>query len=64
MNETNCCAGAACEEDPVRLKGQPIGMYHCPLCGEMCLAGVPHPHRYDCPIVEAMINEMEWDKEE
>lgn len=21
----------------------PIGMFHCPLCGEMVLAGMPHP---------------------
>jgi hypothetical protein len=28
--------------DPLRLKGQPIGMYHCPYCGGMQLAGVPH----------------------
>ena len=31
-----------CPEDPVKLLGQPIGMYHCPSCGEMQLAGVPH----------------------
>jgi hypothetical protein len=23
--------------------GAPIGMFHCPLCGEMVLAGMPHP---------------------
>jgi hypothetical protein len=23
--------------------GVPIGMFHCPECGEMVLAGVPHP---------------------
>ena len=23
--------------------GVPIGMHHCPLCGEMVIAGVPHP---------------------
>lgn len=24
------------------LKGQPIGMYHCPYCGAMVLAGQRH----------------------
>lgn len=32
-----------CSEDPVKLTGQPIGMYHCPECGTMVLAGLPHP---------------------
>lgn len=32
-----------CPEDPVLLRGQPIGMYHCPYCGMMCVACVPHP---------------------
>lgn len=26
----------------MKLKGLPIGMYHCPSCGDMQLAGVPH----------------------
>ena len=34
---------ANCEEKPEDLKGQPIGMYHCPDCGAMVLAGLPHP---------------------
>lgn len=32
-----------CSEKPELLIGQPIGMYHCPDCGEMVLAGMPHP---------------------
>lgn len=32
-----------CPEDPVALAGQPIGMYHCPYCGMMVLAALPHP---------------------
>ena len=32
-----------CPYDPTVLKGVPIGMLHCPECGEMILAGVPHP---------------------
>ena len=31
-----------CPEDPVLLLGKPIGMYHCPYCGDMQLAGLPH----------------------
>jgi hypothetical protein len=34
---------ANCEEKPEDLKGQPIGMYHCPDCGAMVVAGLPHP---------------------
>lgn len=32
-----------CTYDPLPLKGKPIGMFHCPLCGEMILAGIEHP---------------------
>ena len=32
-----------CPEDPEALVGQPIGMYHCPDCGEMVVAGCKHP---------------------
>ena len=31
-----------CPEDPRALLGQPIGMYHCPVCGMMQLAGMEH----------------------
>ncbi len=31
-----------CPEQPVLLSGQPIGQYHCPFCGMMLLASVPH----------------------
>lgn len=34
---------AACPEKPERLLGQPIGQYHCPSCGMMLIAGLPHP---------------------
>ena len=34
---------APCDEKPEKLKGQPIGQYHCPDCGAMVLAGLPHP---------------------
>lgn len=29
--------------DPVELTGQPIGQYHCPDCGAMVIAALPHP---------------------
>jgi hypothetical protein len=32
-----------CFEHPEMLAGAPIGMYHCPYCGFMVVAGVPHP---------------------
>jgi hypothetical protein len=31
-----------CEHKPELTEG-PIGMYHCPECGKMVLAGMPHP---------------------
>lgn len=31
-----------CPEDPLKLVGQPIGMYHCPSCGCMQVAAMPH----------------------
>jgi hypothetical protein len=32
-----------CQFDPMIYKDAPIGMLHCPWCGEIILAGVPHP---------------------
>jgi hypothetical protein len=32
-----------CLEKPELLNGMAIGMYHCPDCGIMLLAGVEHP---------------------
>jgi hypothetical protein len=29
--------------EPQQLVGVPLGQYHCPYCGAMVLAGVPHP---------------------
>lgn len=34
---------ANCAEQPETLLGVPIGQYHCPDCGAMVVAGVPHP---------------------
>lgn len=34
---------APCTEDPKLLANTAIGMYHCPDCGSMVLAGVEHP---------------------
>lgn len=31
-----------CPEQPMLLAGQPIGQYHCPVCGMMIIAGLPH----------------------
>jgi hypothetical protein len=27
----------------MEFSGEPIGMYHCPYCGVMVVAGMPHP---------------------
>lgn len=35
---------ATCDEKPEKLRGMPLGMYHCPDCGAMVIAGVPHPN--------------------
>ena len=32
-----------CPHDPRQYAGMPIGMYHCPYCGEMVIAGMSHP---------------------
>jgi hypothetical protein len=42
-DEVNELFSANCEEKPELLIGVPIGMYHCPNCGAMLLAGFPHP---------------------
>lgn len=34
---------ANCKERPELLREAPIGMYHCPDCGAMVLAGIEHP---------------------
>lgn len=34
---------ANCKEKPELLKDIPLGMYHCPDCGAMLVAGMPHP---------------------
>lgn len=33
--------------EPQQLGGAPLGQYHCPYCGAMCVAGVPHPDYKD-----------------
>lgn len=38
---------ARCAEKPEHLQGLPIGMYHCPECGVMLIAGLPHPDLCD-----------------
>ena len=31
-----------CPFDPAVYKNAPMGMFHCPICGEMQLAGIEH----------------------
>jgi len=33
---------AKCPFNPIIYLNKPIGMFHCPWCGEMILAGIPH----------------------
>lgn len=35
-----------CSYKPETLIGAPLGMFHCPECGDMQLAGAPHSSRY------------------
>ncbi len=37
----------SCRFDPTKVFG-PIGMFHCPDCGVMLLAGYPHFDDEDC----------------
>lgn len=41
--ETTHLLAAPCSEKPEKLLGAPIGMYHCPECGAMLIAGLKHP---------------------
>ena len=44
---------SGCSEKPELLAGQPLGMYHCPDCGTMVLAGIPHP-----PVCKRCLDEI------
>jgi hypothetical protein len=35
--------GPLCAERPEALADAPLGQYHCPDCGAMVVAGLPHP---------------------
>jgi hypothetical protein len=37
-----------CTFDPMEYANEPIGMFHCPKCGEMVLSGMPHPDYEKC----------------
>lgn len=38
---------APCSFDPSPLTDVPLGMFHCPECGEMVVAGMPHPKYWE-----------------
>jgi len=38
-----------CPFEPEHLIGLPLGMFHCDCCGEMVVAGVPHPRYSQIP---------------
>lgn len=44
-----------CAFDPIlNVDRKPVGMFHCPDCGQMVVAGVPHP---DYSILDNLTNE-------
>ena len=36
-------AADKCPFEPEHLMDMPLGMFHCPVCGQMVLAGLAHP---------------------
>lgn len=47
-----------CEEKPEELLNTSIGMYHCPDCGAMLLAGIPH-----FPVCKTCLEMLEYENE-
>lgn len=47
--------GAVCPWpwEPQQMTGVPLGQYHCRWCGEMVVAGLPHPDYADMLAAEA-----------
>jgi DNA-directed RNA polymerase subunit RPC12/RpoP len=41
-NEVDALVDSSCAEKPEHAHGA-LGMYHCPDCGMMVMAGMPHP---------------------
>lgn len=52
-----------CPEDPRRLAGYPIGMYHCPHCMCMVIAGLDHHHEFGCWLGLADFPPSYWDND-
>lgn len=53
-----------CPENPARLRGLPIGMYHCPFCGCMTIAGIDaHPHELGCLVGLWDLDPRYWDND-
>lgn len=44
-----------CDYDPRELAGLPIGQFHCPVCGDVVLAGMEHPPRDDWADLAAFV---------
>ena len=47
-----------CPYEPQHLLGTALGMFHCPICGEMVVAGVPHGKSKLTPEQEAELDRM------
>lgn len=44
-----------CHYNPRLLVGVPLGQFHCPLCLEMVVAGLPHPD-YSLPLDHLLLD--------
>ena len=52
LHDTTAKGGVMkCDYAPRKMAGFPVGMFHCPECGEMVIAGMAHPD-YDLPYIE------------
>jgi len=48
-----------CTHDPKIYAGMPMGMYHCPECGMVVLAGCEHPKNMTKKEVDAMFEDLQ-----
>jgi hypothetical protein len=44
--------------EPQQLGGAPMGQYHCPYCGAMVMAGIPHIDYRDMGMIEGPNDEV------
>jgi hypothetical protein len=49
-----------CTFDTMSFVDMPLGMFHCPVCGNMVVAGVPHP---DWDRLDELLEMENWEAE-